>query len=95
MTPQQMGEIFTDSVVISGGYMLGAQIGGAIVQVIGFEMPVVGYILGSLIGTAFCAVYKIGKKIFLSICVDTGFTCFGLVDQDYSMPVEANAHRKP
>lgn len=88
MTPQQMGEIFTDSVVISGGYMLGAQIGGAIVQVIGFEMPVVGYILGSLIGTAFCAVYKIGKKKFLSICVDTGFTCFGLVDQDYSMPVE-------
>lgn len=88
MTPQQMGEAFTDSVIISGGYLLGAKIGGAIGQAIGFELPVVGYILGSLIGTAFCAVYKVGKKKFLSICVDTGFACFGLVDQDYSMPVE-------
>lgn len=88
MTPQQMGEAFTDSVIISGGYLLGAQIGGAILQAIGFEFPVVSYILGSLIGTAFCAVYKIGKKKFLSICVDTGFTCFGMVEQDYSMPFE-------
>lgn len=51
-------------------------------------MPVVGHLLGSLVGTAFCVVYNIGKKKFLSFCVDTGFACFGLVEQNYEMPEE-------
>lgn len=67
---------------------IGSVISGAVVQIIGFEFPVIGYVIGSLIGTAISVAYNFGKKKFLSICVDTGFTCFGLVDQDYEMPVE-------
>jgi len=92
MTPKQMGAAFADSVVISGGYLvganIGAQIGGAIGQAIGFELPVLGYLLGSLIGTSLCVVYNIGKKRLISLCVDTGFACFGLVEQSYELPEE-------
>lgn len=48
--------------------------------------PFVGYILGGLVGCAFAAIYNIGKKKFISFCVDSGFSCFGLVDQDYTLP---------
>ena len=90
MAPREMGAKLVDGVVISTGFVvgtkLGAAIGGAIGQAIGFELPVVGYILGSLIGCAFSAVYNIGKNKLISFCVDTGFTCFGLVDQNYQIP---------
>lgn len=86
MTAKQMGAAFVDSVVVSGGYIIGAKIGGAIGQIMGFQLPVVGYLIGSLVGTAFAVVYNIGKKKLISFCVDTGFTCFGLVDQNYELP---------
>lgn len=86
MTTQQMGAAFVDTVIVSGGYLLGAHIGGIIGQALGFELPVVGYLLGSLIGTSFCVIYNIGKKKLISFCVDTGFTCFGLVEQNYELP---------
>lgn len=88
MTANQMGAAFVDSVVVTGGYLVGAHIGGIIGQAIGFELPVVGYLLGSLIGTSFAVVYNIGKKKLISFCVDTGFTCFGLVEQNYELPEE-------
>ena len=88
MSAQQMGAAFVDTVVISTGYIVGSQIGGIIGQALGFELPVVGYLLGSLIGTSFCVLYNIGKKKLISFCVDTGFTCFGLVEQNYELPEE-------
>lgn len=88
MSTQQMGAAFVDTVVVSGGYLLGAHIGGIIGQALSFELPVVGYLLGSLIGTSFCVIYNIGKKKLISFCVDTGFTCFGLVEQNYELPDE-------
>ncbi len=88
MTANQMGVAFVDSVVISGGYILGAHIGGIIGQTLGFELPVVGYLIGSLVGTSFAVVYNIGKKKLISFCIDTGFTCFGLVEQNYELPEE-------
>lgn len=86
MSTQQMGAAFVDTVVVSGGYLLGFHIGGIIGQALGFELPVVGYLLGSLVGTSFCVIYNIGKKKLISFCVDTGFTCFGLVEQSYELP---------
>ena len=74
------------TLIISGGYLAGAHIGGLIGQALGFELPVVGYLLGSLIGTSFCVMYNIGKKKLISFCIDTGFTCFGLVEQNYELP---------
>lgn len=88
MSAKEMGAAFMDTVVISGGYLVGAHIGGIIGQALLIELPVVGYLLGSLIGTSFCAIYNIGKKKLISFCVDTGFTCFGLVEQNYELPDE-------
>ena len=93
MEAREMGAAFLDRAIIGAGYAVAgtkivSAISGAIVQAIGFEFPVVGYLIGSLIGTAMATIYNFGKKKFLSICVDTGFTCFGLVDQDYEMPIE-------
>lgn len=92
MQPREMGAALVDSIVISVGYVvsmkIGSAIGGLIGQAIGFELPVVGYLLGSLVGTAFSVVYNIGKKKLISFCADTGFTCFGLVEQDYQLPEE-------
>ena len=86
MSTQQMGAAFVDMVVVSGGYLVGAHIGGIIGQALGFQLPVIGYLLGSLVGTSFCVVYNIGKKKLIAFCVDTGFTCFGLVEQNYEIP---------
>ena len=60
----------------------------AIAQAIAFELPGLSYLLGSMIGCSVAAVYFIGKKHLISLCVDTGFTCFGLVEQDYELPDE-------
>lgn len=91
MTAREMGAAFTDSVIVSAGYVAGAKIGGIIGQALEFELPVIGYMIGSLVGCTFAAVYNIGKNKLISFCVDTGFTCFGLVEQNYELPEEVLA----
>ena len=86
MTPREMGVKFIDTVVISTGYLAAMKIGGIIGQALAPNLPVIGYAIGSLIGCSVAVVYNIGKKKLISFCVDTGFTCFGLVDQSYELP---------
>jgi hypothetical protein len=51
------------------------------------EIPVLGYMLGSFVGSiAGSFIYSAAYKPFISFCVDTGFTMFGLVEQDYKLP---------
>jgi hypothetical protein len=51
------------------------------------ELPVLGFMLGSFIGSAVGSfAYKTGYNCVMSYCVDTGCTFFGLVDQDYALP---------
>ena len=88
MTARQMGSAFIDSVVVSGGYLAGAHLGGMIGQAIGLGLPMVGYLIGSLLGASASIVYNIGKKKLISLCINTGFTCFGLVEQNYEIPDE-------
>ena len=92
MTAREMGDKLVDNIFVTTGFIvgcrIGSHIGGVIGQAIGFEIPVVGYLLGSLIGCALAAGYNISKKCFISFCVDTGFTCFGLVEQNYELPEE-------
>lgn len=62
---------------------------GGLVQGIMVEMPVLGFMLGSFIGSVIGSfAYSTGYSAALSFCVDTGFTMFGLVDQDYTLPEE-------
>lgn len=53
------------------------------------EIPILGFMLGSFMGSVMGSfVYNLGSKVFISFCVDTGFTMFGLVNQDYELPDE-------
>ena len=53
------------------------------------EVPVVGYMLGSFLGSLIGTfTYNTGYKTALSFCVDSGFTMFGLVEQNYELPKE-------
>ena len=45
----------------------------------------IGSFVGSSIGSL---TYDYGYKKAISFCVDTGFTMFGLVEQDYTLPEE-------
>jgi len=88
MTKHEMADAFADYAFVTGGYLIGTKLGGTIVQTLTWQFPVLGYLLGSLIGTSFAVLYKIGKNKFISLCCDTGVTCFGLVDQDYTLSDE-------
>ena len=86
MSPAEMGRRFVDTVAYSVSYAIGAKIGGLIAQAVFPEIPGIAYAIGSLLGCAIAVVYNIGKKKLISFCVDTGFTCFGLVEQNYELP---------
>jgi len=64
-----------------------ALVGGALVQAALLSFPAFGFMLGSFIGSVVGSfAYSFGGKAFLSFCVDTGFTMFGIVKQDYRLP---------
>lgn len=61
-------------------------IGGGITQAF-IEIPVVGYLIGSFVGSVLGSfTYNVGYKAVMSFCIDSGFTMFGIVEQDYSLP---------
>ena len=60
---------------------------GTITQALIPELPAFAFLIGSFIGSlAGSFVYDKGYNKFMSFCCDTGFTCFGLVEQDYKIP---------
>ena len=63
-------------------------VGGGVTQAF-VEIPVLGFMLGSFIGSVVGSfAYNTGYNAFITFCVDTGFTMFGLVDQNYELPDE-------
>lgn len=51
------------------------------------EIPVLGYMIGSFVGSLVGSfTYSAMYRPAISFCIDTGFTMFGLVDQDYQLP---------
>ncbi|MBI9060256.1 MAG: hypothetical protein JEZ01_20990 [Labilibaculum sp.] len=65
-----------------------ALVTGGIVQSF-IEIPIIGYMLGSFVGSMIGGItYEFGYNKLISFCVDTGFTVFGLVEQDYELPDE-------
>ena len=71
-------DLFVSSAALAGGY---------VGQIVLHQLPVVGYLIGSFVGSiAGSFVYNTGYKAVLSFCTETGVTLFGLVDQDYTLP---------
>lgn len=65
-----------------------ALVGGGIGQAL-IEVPVLGYLIGSFVGSLIGSfTYNIGEKTILAFCINSGFTMFGLVEQDYEVPRE-------
>lgn len=65
--------------------LIGAGIGQGAVQI-----PVVGYLLGSFVGSAIGGIsWTVAKRATVALCIESGMTLFGLVDQDYELPREA------
>lgn len=63
-------------------------VGGGISQAF-IEVPILGYLIGSFVGSIIGSfTYSIGQKAVIAFCVDSGFTMFGLVEQDYTLPKE-------
>ena len=53
------------------------------------KVSTIGFMLGSFIGSMLGSfVYDVGNKLAISFCVETGFTMFGLVEQNYELPDE-------
>ncbi len=85
MTAREMGTNITKEILISSAALAAGTVGQAILP----ELPVLGYMLGSLIGSCMASVVlNISERYLISFCIDTGFTCFGLVEQDYTLPAE-------
>lgn len=52
-------------------------------------IPVVGYVIGSFVGSVVGGlVFQAREQIFMSLCVEHGWTFFGIVEQDYTLPQE-------
>ena len=65
---------------------IGGLVGGSTLQSI-VEIPVVSYAVGSMIGSLLGGlVFSAKENIMMSLCVKNGFTVFGLVEQDYTLP---------
>ena len=53
------------------------------------ELPFLGYMIGSCVGAILGGItYEIKEQFFMSLCVHKGWTLWGLVEQDYSLPRE-------
>ena len=70
-----ISETFISACALTGGGLLSTGLGP------------IGYLLGSLVGSLIGGItYHAGKTFFISLCVESGFTLFGLVQQDYALP---------
>lgn len=85
MTTREMATQLTKEIVISGASIAGGTVGQAILP----QLPVLGYMLGSFVGSVVASItLNIEEKTILSFAVDTGFSFFGLVEQNYELPKE-------
>lgn len=62
---------------------------GTVVQGLLPAAPVIGYLIGSFVGSILGGIiFEVREHFFLSLCIERGYTFFGLVEQDYSLPDE-------
>lgn len=67
---------------------VGGLAGGLALQSL-IPIPVVSYAVGSMIGSLLGGFVFVAKEsVMMSLCVKNGYTVFGIVDQDYTMPDE-------
>lgn len=84
MTRSELANNLVRDLVVTGCSMAV----GTATQII-VEVPVFGFMIGSFLGSVVGSfIYNSGYNAVLSFCVESGFTMFGLVEQDYELPEE-------
>lgn len=82
MTRSELAQELVKELMVSSAALAGGTIAQAFI-----EIPVLGFMIGSFIGSAIGSfAYNCGYSAVMSFCVDTGFTMFGLVKQNYTLP---------
>lgn len=82
MQKQELANELIKEMFISTCSILTGSLVESILPLAGF-----GFLVGSFVGSVTGAfAYEVGQSAILSFCVDTGFTMFGLVEQDYKLP---------
>lgn len=82
MTRYELAQELVKELMVSSAALAGGTIAQAFI-----EIPVLGFMIGSFIGSAIGSfAYNCGYSAVMSFCVETGFTMFGLVKQDYTLP---------
>ena len=75
----------TRDLIITISSVIGGSIAVSLLPIMSGIAFTVGSIIGSVAGSLVC---NASEKIIISLCVDTGFTLFGIVKQDYRIPLE-------
>ncbi|ALC89216.1 hypothetical protein AM500_05015 [Bacillus sp. FJAT-18017] len=84
MKPVEFVDACARDLVVSSFALIGGSVSQGLIQI-----PVFGFMLGSFLGSIVGSfVYDAGKRVCLSFCIESGFTFFGLVKQDYVLPKE-------
>ena len=79
-TMADFADELSKNVLISTCALIGGSVGNMFI-------PSFGYLIGSFMGSMLGSyIYDSGKKVFLSLCVESGYTFFGLVEQNYALP---------
>lgn len=79
LTESLLKDVFISSCALAAGIVLQG-------------IPVIGFMLGSFIGSMLGGiVYSAGRNVAISFCVNSGFTMFGLVEQNYVLPEKVMA----
>ena len=81
-TRREMANELVKDMYISTMSIVGGFVGQATIHI-----PVFGFMIGSFIGSTLGSItYTLEDKVIMSYCIDSGFTMFGLVEQDYTLP---------
>lgn len=76
-----------DTFVLTSG-MCGAAVGQLVIPI-----PILGALAGNLVGSTFGAVvFEGANQVVLGICVESGWTFFGMVKQDYIVSEDVLRH---
>jgi hypothetical protein len=82
---EQLRYILTKDLLVTCSSLLFGGIAVSILPIISGIAFMVGSVIGSVTASVFISV---SDKIIVSLCVNSGYTLFGLVDQDYTLPID-------
>ncbi len=82
---EELRYTLTKDLIITCSSLIGGGIAVAILPMISG----IAFALGSMIGSITASIItNIGEKVIISLCVNTGYSLFGIVKQDYELPVD-------